>query len=96
MGIEPAQRVRKNTSFTETLETGTCCCPSETRKGPIEPEKLQTHFPFVSPLQTVRAPDTEPPVSHDLQHDKGLLHDVHDSHATGEPSFLRGSRREKK
>ena len=41
-----------------------CCCLSETRKGPIEPEKLQTNFPFVSPLQTVRAPDTEPPVSH--------------------------------
>ena len=32
---------------------GTCCCPSETRKGPIEPEKLQTNFPFVSPLPTV-------------------------------------------
>ena len=60
-----SQRVRKNTSLTETLETGTCCCPSETRKGPIEPEQLQTNFPFVSPLQTVRAPDTEPPVSHD-------------------------------
>ena len=28
--------------------------------------KLQTNFPFVSPLQTVRAPDTEPPVSHYL------------------------------
>ena len=28
-----------------------CCCPSETRKGPIEPEKLQTNFPFVSPLK---------------------------------------------
>ena len=40
MGTEPAQRVCKNTSLTETLETGTCCCPSETRKGPIEPEKL--------------------------------------------------------
>ena len=44
-------------------ETGTCCCPSETRKGPIQPEKLHTNFPFVSPLQTIRAPDTEPPVS---------------------------------
>ena len=42
--------MRKNTSLTETMETGTCCCPSETRKGPIEPEKLQTNFPFVSPL----------------------------------------------
>ena len=56
-----SQRVRKNTSLTETLETGTCCCPSETRKGPIELEKLQTNFPFVSPKKTVRAPDTEPP-----------------------------------
>ena len=46
-----------------TLETGTCCCPSETRKGPVEPEKPQTNFPFVSPLPTIRAPDTEPPVS---------------------------------
>ena len=46
-----------------TEETGTCCCTSETRKGPIEPEKLQTNFPFVSPQQTIRAPDTEPPVS---------------------------------
>ena len=63
MGTEPAQRVRKNTPLTETMETGTCCCPSETRKGLIEPEKLQTNLPFVSPLQTVRAPDTEPPVS---------------------------------
>ena len=64
MGNEPAQRVRKKTPLTKTLETVTCCCPSETRKEPIEPEKLQTNFPFVSPLQTVRAPDTEPPVSH--------------------------------
>ena len=63
MGTEPAQRVRKNTPLTETLETGTCCCPSETRKGPIDPEKLQTNFAFVSPLQTIRTPDTEPPVS---------------------------------
>ena len=154
---EPAQRVRKNTPLTETLETGTCCCLSETRKVPIEPEKLQTNFPFVSPLQTIRAPDTEPPVSRyrtcpynragwlpprqilycpdvephpahrrwlwnrenhrhsprrpigclwrsqpsetaweDLQHDKGLPPDVHDSHSTGEPSFHRGTRREKK
>ena len=63
-GTEPVQRVRKITPLTETLETGTCCCPSETRKGPIEPEMFQTNFPFVSPLQTVRAPDTEPPVSY--------------------------------
>ena len=59
MGTEPAQRVRKNTPLTETPETGTCCCLSETRKGPIKAEQLQTNFPFVSPLQTVRAPDTE-------------------------------------
>ena len=64
MGTEPAQRVRKKTPLTETLETGTCCCPSDTRKGPIEPEKLQTKFPFISPLRTVRAPQTDPPVSH--------------------------------
>ena len=50
VGTEPAQRMRKNTLLTETLETGTCCCTSETRKGPIEPEKFQTNFPFVSPL----------------------------------------------
>ena len=50
MGTDPAQRVRNNTPLTETLETGAYCCPSETRKGPIEPEKLQTNFPFVSPL----------------------------------------------
>ena len=31
-----------------------------------------------------------------LQHDKGLPPDVHDSHSTGEPSLLRGTRREKK
>ena len=31
-----------------------------------------------------------------LQHDKGLLPDVHHLHSTGEPSFLRGTRREKK
>ena len=157
VGTEPAQRVCKITPFTETLETGTCCCPSETRKGPIEPEKLQTNFPFVSPLQTVWAPDTEPPVSHyrtrpdtwagwlppgqilycpgvephpahrrwlwnrenhrhspcrplgclrhcqpsetaweGLHHYKRLPPDVHDSHSIGEPSFLRGTRREKK
>ena len=64
MGTEPAQHVRKNTPLTENLETGTCCCPSETRKGPLDPKKPQTNFPFVSPLPTVRAPDTEPPVSH--------------------------------
>ena len=34
------------------------------RKGPIEPEKLQTNFHFVSPLQIVRPPGTDPPVSH--------------------------------
>ena len=68
MGTEPAQRVGKNTPLTETPETGTCCCPSETRKGTIEPEKLQTNFPIVSPLQTVRAPDTElsPVIEHVL------------------------------
>ena len=44
---EPAQRVCKNTPLAESLETGTCCCPSETMKGPMEPEKLQTNFPFV-------------------------------------------------
>ena len=147
----------KNTPLTDTLETGPCWCPSETRKGPIEPEKLQTNFPFVSPLPTVRAPDTEPPVSHyracpytragwfpprqiwycsgvephpahrrwlwnrknhrhsprrsldclwhcqpsettweGLQHDKGLPPDMHDSHSTEKPSFLRGTRREEK
>ena len=157
VGTEPAQWVCKNTPLTETLETGTCCCPSDTRKGPIEPEKLQTNFPFVSPVHTVWAPDTEPPVSHyrthpdtragwlpprqilycpggqlhpahgswiwnrenhrhsprrylgclrhcqpsetaweGLQHDKGLPPDVHDSHSTREPSFLRGTWREKK
>ena len=53
--------MRKNTPLTETLDTCTCCCPSETRKGPIEPEKIQTNFPFVS---HVRAADTESPVSH--------------------------------
>ena len=63
MGTELAQCVRKNTPLTETLETCTCCCPSETKKGPIEPDNLQTNFPFVSSLQTMRAPDTEPPVS---------------------------------
>ena len=31
-----------------------------------------------------------------LQPDKGLPPGVHDSHSTGEPSFLRGTRREKK
>ena len=25
-----------------------CCCSSETRNGPIEPEKFQTNFPSVS------------------------------------------------
>ena len=55
--------MRKNTPLTETMETGTCCCTSETRKGPIEPEKIQTNFPFVSPLQTVRAHDTDNPIT---------------------------------
>ena len=31
-----------------------------------------------------------------LQYDKRLPPDVHDSHSTGEPSFLRGTLREKK
>ena len=63
MGPEPAQRVSKNTLLTETLETDTCSCPSKTRKGPIEPEKLRTNCPFVSPLLTVQVLDTDPPDS---------------------------------
>ena len=59
MGTEAVQHVRKNTPLTYTLEIVTCCRSPETRKGPIEPEKLQTNFSFVPPLQTVRAPDTD-------------------------------------
>ena len=36
----------KNTSLTGTLETGTCWCPSETRKGPIEPESFRPMSPL--------------------------------------------------
>ena len=44
VGTEPAQRVLKNKQLIETLETDTCCCPSDTWKGHIEPEKFQTIF----------------------------------------------------
>ena len=55
---------RREKAYTETLKTYTCCRLPETRKEHIEHGKLHRNFPFVSPLQTVRTPDTEQPVSH--------------------------------
>ena len=56
--------MRKDTPLTEIRETGMCCCPSETRKGPIEPEKLHTNFHFLVTSTNCTSTDTEPPVSH--------------------------------
>ena len=156
MGTEPAQRVRKNTPLTDKLETGTCCCPSETRKDPLRPKSfrpisilchlyklyerliLNRLSPTIEhaliPEQAGFRPGkscTSQVLNH-TQHiedgfetgkialivlvdlsaardtinhrrllenvynnDKGRSHDMHDSHSSGEPSFLRGTWTEK-
>ena len=39
--MQSAQRLRDNTPLTETMETSTSCCPSETCKWPIESENFR-------------------------------------------------------